>query len=195
MINENVVKGLDNATRTSDAFAYLIDSNSKSVYTFLFNPESKSFSRQAYYAEAVTAITSTPSQQYNFTSGLTLQLPNLILESYNRNKTCKSLLQNLQSLMVANPKQGKFAPTTVTFKWGVDTFGPAVITDIDWAETSWLNGEVASARVSLTLLEVPSKESQKPPSGSQDKLQQSLNKDKGLTNRQKTEPPQRQKNG
>jgi hypothetical protein len=155
MINENVVNGLTNATRTSDIFAYLIDSTTAVVYTFLFNPESKSFSREAKYVESVTALTSTPSQQYFYTSGLTLQLSNLLLESYNRNKTCKSLLQGLQSLMVANPIEGKYTPTPVTFKWGVDSFGPAVITNIDWVETSWLNGEVASARVNLTLLEIP----------------------------------------
>jgi len=155
MINENVVNNLSNATRTSDIFAYIIDVNNNSVYTFLFNPESKSFSREAKYIEAVTALTSTPSQQYFYTSGLTLQLSNLLLESYNRDKTCKSLLQSLQGLMVANPIDGKYTPTPVTFKWGVDSFGPAVITNLDWVETSWLNGEVASARVNLTLLEIP----------------------------------------
>ncbi|MEA5603713.1 hypothetical protein [Nostoc sp. UHCC 0252] len=154
-INPKVLEGLNPGERTTDTYAYLVDSLNKEVFTFLYNPEEKVFSRSAKYSQAITTLTSLPAQQYNHTSGLTLQLGNLILETYGERKTCKLLLQKIQALMVADTSKGKYAPSPVTFKWGKDSFGPAVITDIQITETGWLNGEVASARLDITLLEVP----------------------------------------
>lgn len=189
MPNTKVIEGLNNANKVSDIYAYLVDENNKSVFTFLYNPEEKSFSREVKYDEGVTALNSVSSQHYNHTTGLTLTLPNLLLETYNQGKTCKLLLQRLQSLMVADPKKGQYAPTSVKFIWGTDTFGPAVITNLSWTETSWLNGEVASARVNLSLLETP--DSQLPQKAkiesSQNRLQAALNKSKVLTVRQQEE--------
>jgi hypothetical protein len=181
MINESVLKGLNNAEKTTNIFAYLAAPSGEVVASFLFNPEEKSFARQAKFDEGVTALTSTPSQHYKYTTGLTLQLPNLLLETYNQGKTCKLVIQRLQALMVANPKQGQYAPTPVKFVWGSDSFGPCVVTDLGWRETSWLNGEVASARVNITLLEIPANTI----TPSQNKLQAALNKEKVLTDRQK----------
>ncbi|UKO99360.1 hypothetical protein [Nostoc sp. UHCC 0870] len=189
MPNTKVIEGLNNANKVSDIYAYLVDENSKSVFTFLYNPEQKSFSRTANYDEGITALNSISSQYYKHTTGLTLGLSNLILETYNQGKSCKLLLQRLQSLMVADPSKGQYTPSPVYFKWGTDSFGPAVITNISWTETSWLTGEVASARVNLTLLEIP--ESQLPNKAkiesSENRLQAALNKSKVLTDRQKDE--------
>lgn len=189
MPNTKVIEGLNSANKVSDIYAYLIDENSKSVFTFLYNPESKEFSREAKYDEGVTALNSVSSQHYNHTTGLTLELPNLLLETYNQGKSCKLLLQRLQALMVANPSKGQYSPAPVYFKWGTDSFGPAVITNLSWTETSWLNGEVASARVNLSLLEIPN--SQLPQKAkvesSQNRLQAALNKAKVLTARQQEE--------
>ncbi|MBD2452246.1 hypothetical protein H6G76_35135 [Nostoc sp. FACHB-152] len=180
MINNSVIQGLNSAKNTPDIFAYLVDNKNQSVFTFLFNPEEKSFSRQVKLDEGVTALTSTPSQFYKYTTGLTLQLPNLLLETYNQGKSCKLLLQRLQALMVANPSQGRYAPTPVKFVWGSDSFGPCLITDLNWTETSWLDGEVASARVNLTLIEIPNDS----PTGSQNSQKASSNTSKSLTPRQ-----------
>ncbi|MFS0515149.1 hypothetical protein ACEYW6_10550 [Nostoc sp. UIC 10607] len=155
MSNPNVIKGLNAAEKVVDIYATLTDKEGKPLFTFLFNPESKRYSRRADYTEAPTALTSTPSQQYKYTTGLTLLLNNLLMQSYAEGKTCKLLLQKLQGLMVADPTNSKLTPALVYFTWGSDKFGPAVITSLDWSESSWLNGEVAAARVNLTLLEVP----------------------------------------
>lgn len=148
--------------RFNKDYAYLLDGKNNTLYRFLYNPENKSFSRQAKYIEGVTSLSSTPSQQYGYTSGLTLQLNNLILETWTVGKVCDPLLKQLQELMVAEPSKGKYSPTPVTFVWGEDRFGPAVITNLSWVETSWISGKVASARVNITLLEVPLTSSNRP---------------------------------
>lgn len=185
-INNKVLEGLTPGDRITDIYAYLIDGVGKEVFNFLYNPEQKEFSRSAKYSSSVTALTSLPSQQYSHTTGLILQLSDLLLESHSEGKTCKLLLQRLQGLMVADPSKGKYAPSPVTFKWGKDTFGPAVITNLKWVETGWLGGEVASARVDITLEEVPATSS---PNKSKseapgDRLQTALNKTNLLTDRQ-----------
>ncbi|MBD2168065.1 hypothetical protein H6G04_27140 [Calothrix membranacea FACHB-236] len=186
-MNEAVISGLNPADKVEGIYAYLVDELNKSVFTFLYNPEEKSYSRQAKYDEGTAALTSTPSQFYRCTKGLTLQITDLILESYSRRKTCQLLLDRLQALMIADPANGKYAPSPVYFKWGKDSFGPAVITDLSWKETSWLNGEVASARVDITFLEIPL--SQLPNKAiaetSENRLKTALNKSKVLTDRQK----------
>lgn len=189
MINESVIQGLNTSQNEGYKFAYLVDNKNQSLFSFLFNPEEKSFSRQSKFDEGVTALTSVPSQYYRYTTGLTLQLPNLLLESYNRGKNCKLLLQRLQALMVANPKEDKYAPTQLVFQWGSDSFGPCVITDLNWTETSWLNGEVATARVNITLLEIPGSPTTPP----QDKLQAALNKQNTVTDRQKVDASKKAK--
>ena len=183
MPNQQVINGLNTAPKVTDIYAYLQDSGGRSLFTFLYNPEDKRFSRQSNYNAGVTALSSIPSQQYQHTSGLTLQLSNLLMQSYAEGKTIKLLLQRLQNLMVVDPTNNKFNPTPVYFTWGTDKFGPAVITSLDWSETSWLNGEVAEARVNLTLLEIPSG---KPSTNqSQNQLEVASNKNQVLTVRQK----------
>lgn len=185
MINTQVLEGLNSASKTPNIYAYLQDSADRAVYQFLFNPEEKRFSRRANYNSGVTALSSTPSQQYEHTTGLTLQLSNLLLQSFAERKTCKLLLQRLQSLMVADPANGRYSPTTVFFTWGNDKFGPAVITSLDWSETAWLDGQVAEARVNLTLQEVPNKIPTT--NQSQSNLESAPTTLRSLTNRQKTD--------
>ena len=185
MPNLQVIQELNGAALVTNIYAYLQDVTGKSLFTFLYNPEAKRFSRQSNYNAGVTALTSTPSQQYQHTTGLTLQLSDLIMISHSEGKTCKQLLQNLQNLMVADPAEGKFSPTPVYFTWGTDKFGPAVITSLDWTETAWLDGQVAEARVNFSLLEIPS--SVAPLDPSQAKLEKAALKKQTLTNRQKND--------
>jgi len=192
-MNEKVIAGLNNSSKVSDIYAYLVDEKGTQTYVFLYNPESKEFSRESKYDEGVPALGSISSQHYRNTTGLTLNLPNLLLETYNQGKSCKLLLQRLQSLMVADPKNGKYAPTPVYFKWGTDSFGPAVITGLSWVETSWLNGEVASARVNLSLLEIPQDPTKQLGSSTQKRLQAALNKKKILTARQQEDASRKSK--
>lgn len=184
MVNEAVISSLPSATRNDSIYAYLVDNLGNNVYTFLFNPESKSFNVRANYAEGAAALTSLPSQSYQYTSGLTLQLSNLILESWARSKSIKPLLDSLLSLTKADPAKGKYSPSPVTFVWGSSRFGLAVITSLDWTETAWIGGEPASARVNMTLLEVPPVSKQENP---QTKLTTKATTPQPLTDRQKAE--------
>ncbi|MBD2515187.1 hypothetical protein H6G93_09235 [Nostoc sp. FACHB-973] len=165
-MNESLITLLPSAQKVTGIFAYLTDELNSSVYQFLFNPEEKQFSREARYEEGATAVSSLPSQQYKYTTGRTLRLNNLLLETHARGKSCQPLIQQIEDLMVADPVNGKYAPSIVTFKWGSNSFGGAVITSLDWREQGWLNGELASAILSFTLLEVPTKEVATTPVGS-----------------------------
>ncbi|AUT00889.1 hypothetical protein CLI64_11040 [Nostoc sp. CENA543] len=156
MVNEALLTTLSAVERNDSIYAYLSDELGSTVYTFLFNPESKAVSLRANYKEGAAAITSLPSQSYQYTSGQTLELNNLILESWSRGKSIKPLLDSLVGLTRAEPSKGKYAPSTVTFIWGGNKFGPAVITSLDWTETAWLGGEPASAKLNMKLLQVPS---------------------------------------
>lgn len=190
MVNSNVISGLNDAKKTSNIFAYLINEQDKTLFTFLFNPEEKSFTRTAKYDEGYTALAPIQAQFYKFTTGRTLVLPNLLLESYVSGKTCQLLLDKLQNLMVADLINSKYSPSPVFFKWGSYSFGPAVITNLSWTETSWLDGMVATARVNLQLLEIPKSQlsgfKSNVPS-SQQKLEEAVNKSAILTDRQKSD--------
>jgi hypothetical protein len=182
-MNPTLLEELGAGERVLDIYASLTDAKTdKPVAGFLYNPESKKFSRSAKYTEATWALASIPYQQYNSTSGLSLQLSDLLLNTYNEGKTCEKILTDLQALMVANPTQGVFTPTPVNFVWGSDKFGPAVITSLDWTETGWLNGKVATARVNLTLLQIPPLS---PPPPASEVAANAANSEINLTDRQK----------
>lgn len=188
-MNTNLIGKLTPADKVPGIYAYLVDELNNAVFNFLYNPEEKTFSRVANYSEGVAALTSVPSQQYNYTSGLVLSLDNLLLESYSEGKTCKSLIQDIQKLMVADPAVGKYLPSPVSFVWGKDKFGPAVITDLKWKETLWLNGEVAAARLSFNLLEIPQSQipSKVNSQTTQGKIEASIKNGISLTEREKQE--------
>ncbi|MBD2256648.1 hypothetical protein [Pseudanabaena sp. FACHB-2040] len=156
MANPQVLNQLQTADRAVDIYAQLIDLNGTVAYNFLYNPESKRYSRNAQYGEAATGVTSVPAQNYLYTKGRTLELPDLLMESYAAGKSLRQLIEGLEQLLIADP--ATFTPKPVLFIWGTERFGPAVVTNIDWSETAWLGGEPAEARVSLSLLQIPEAE-------------------------------------
>ncbi|BBD59505.1 hypothetical protein NIES2109_22920 [Nostoc sp. HK-01] len=182
--NTTVLNSLPTVGQDTTATAQLIDNLGKTVYTFLYNPEAKSFSVRASYKEGAAALTSLPSQSYQYTTGSTLSLDNLILESWARSKSITPLLNSLKSLMQAEPTRGKYAPSPVTFVWGANKFGLAVITDLNWTETAWISGEPASARVSMKLIEIPLLSKAETP---QQRLQTAAAKEQARTAREKAE--------
>ncbi|WP_414579113.1 hypothetical protein [Anabaena sp. CCY 9402-a] len=184
MPNERIISQLPRVARNDTAYAYLVDNLGNTVYTFLFNPESKAINLRASYKESVAALTYLPSQSYQYTSGQTLELYNLILEAWSRGKSVKPQLDALMGLMRADPAKGKYAPSPVTFTWGSNKFGLAVITELSWVETAWLGGEVASAKVNLKLLEVPPISKADTP---QERIAAAASKELPLTERQKAE--------
>lgn len=184
MVNTSVLNSLPLVEQNTFATARLVDDLGRNVYNFLFNPESKSFSLRANYKEGAAALTNLPSLSYQYTTGLTLDLSNLILESWARSKSITPLLNSLKGLMQADPARGKYAPSPITFTWGANTFGPAVITSLDWVETAWVGGEPASARVNLRLQEIPSTRSTET---SQQRVQAAATREQPLTDREKAE--------
>ncbi|ANV88498.1 hypothetical protein [Picosynechococcus sp. PCC 7117] len=182
MINEQLLNKLEAASKVEGIFAHLADLQGNVVAEFLFNPEQKYYSRSARYAEGVAALTSLPSQQYQYSSGLELNLSNLLLQTHSQGKTVKSIIQGIQDLMVADPINEKYTPTPVKFVWGSDSFGPCVVTNLNWNETAWLDGLVADARLDIKLLEIPDPSTRSP----QQAQQGTPNTNPDLTDREKS---------
>lgn len=155
MPNPAALSQLASASPTTEIYAQLLDLSDRVVYQFLYNPEEIQWDRKANYAAAPASATSTPSQQYLYSTGRNYRFAGLLLQSRYEGKSLRSLLEGLQALMVVDPLGNSFAPKQVTFAWGSMRVGPAVITDMKCSETSWLGGETVEARVDLTLLELP----------------------------------------
>jgi Contractile injection system tube protein len=152
-MNVNVLNSLPNALRQAGIPAKLRINSTGDVISFLYNPESLGYSREASYAEAVTGGTGISEQNYIRTAGRTLTIPNLLLDSYAAGKSLSQLIEGLEKLLL--PSGIGLAPETVSFQWGTKLLSPAVITSISWEETAWLSGEPAQARLNLTLLQIP----------------------------------------
>jgi hypothetical protein len=150
--NVNVLNSLPAAAKVAGIPARLVLPD-LSFISFLYNPEAKKYSREAQYAEAVTGGTGISDQNYIRTSGRTLELSDLLLDSFAAGKSLRQLLEGLEKLIL--PQAISLPPQTVRFVWGSESFGPAVITSISWEETAWLSGEPAQARLNLTLLQIP----------------------------------------
>jgi Contractile injection system tube protein len=125
------------------------------VFTFLVNPQSLKWRRKAIYSDAVTAATSIPAQQYYYTTGRELQIEGVLMETWYLRRSLRPLLEQLQFLLVPDIPNQSLSPKVLTFCWGAQTFTPCVLTDLDWTEKSWLNGEPATVELSMTLLEIP----------------------------------------
>jgi len=149
--NRQVLGSLDNAVRAGRVPARL--DTPKGPLSFLFNPESKRYSLGAEYAQAGAVGTAIKDLNYVGSSGRSLELSDLLLDSHVAGKSLGKLLEGLQAL--TKPQGQGLAPPVVSFVWGSDIFGPAVITSLDWTESGWLSGEPALARLSMTLEEVP----------------------------------------
>lgn len=159
MINPVALNQLKGATKSTNHYARLVSLQNERLWEFIYNPEEKQFSRKANYVEAPTAAGSLPAQTYLYTTGKTLTLSNLLLDTYCEEKSLRSSLQDLEGLLVVDIKKG-LQPYSLYFVWGTEKFGPCVLTEISWRETAWLGGEPASVRLDMTLLEVPLPDSQ-----------------------------------
>lgn len=125
------------------------------VFTFLANPESLEWSRQANYAKGSTALTSVQSLQYYNSEGRSLRIKDLLLETWHSRRSIRPILEQLQMLLVPDPRSPVLHPKVLGFVWGTQRFTPCVLTEVSWRETAWLSGEPASARLDLTLIEIP----------------------------------------
>ncbi len=159
--NDQAYATLPTATNQSKAIAavlleYDISGNApKPLWVFLVNPQSLRFSREAKYTEISPLASQRSEIQYASTTGQTLSIPDLILQTWYCGKSLRPLLEGIQTLIAADIKNKKYAPPVLKFQMGTREFGPCVLTNVQWEESAWLGGEPASVKLGLELKEVP----------------------------------------
>ncbi len=135
---------------------YDISGNSpKPLWLFLVNPQSLKFSKTAEYNEIKPLGSKVSELQYTSSSGRSLSISELILQTWYCGKSLRPLLEGVQKLLEADVKNKKYSPPILKFQMGAREFGPCVLTKLDWDESAWLGGEPASVRLNLELREVP----------------------------------------
>ncbi len=127
----------------------------KPLWLFLVNPQSLRFSREAKYTEISPLASQRSEVQYSASTGQTLSIPDLILQTWYCGKSLRPLIEGINLLLEADIKNKKYAPPILKFQWGTREFGPCVLTNIQWEESAWLGGEPASVKLGLELKEVP----------------------------------------
>jgi hypothetical protein len=157
--NQSAIANLPAASK-SQAEAVLMEysidpTTEKKLWTFLYNPSVLRFSGDAKYSESGTFAAREQDMQYGNSTGLTLEIPNLYLDSYCLGKSLKPLLEGIDELRKADIKQSRFSPPILSFVFGSRRFSPCVLTRVGWDEVNWLGGEPARAQMNLTLQQIP----------------------------------------
>ncbi|MBD2060514.1 hypothetical protein H6F88_31730 [Oculatella sp. FACHB-28] len=181
-MNLDVLNSLPQAEKTGLITAFLSRLDGTQHFVFLYNPEAIRSRRQALYDVAPTTATSAPRRDYKYTTAITKTFSNLLLETSGEGRSVRPIIEEIQTLMVADVVNNSYEPPLVYFNWGTEMFGPAQLDDLDWEETAWLGGEPASVRLSITLTQVPLPDNQ--PSQSQPPTADELNT-VSLTDRQR----------
>lgn len=158
--HQAILNSLPDATReTKTAKAYLFDYNQTAqgqyLWGFLYNPSSLEFSRSAKYSESQTLSSRASDLQYGYSSGKTLSISEIVLDSWLQGKTIQPLLDGIEKLLECDINKKQYSPPILAFVFGSRRFSPCVLSNVKWVETGWLGGAPARATMSLTLLEVP----------------------------------------
>lgn len=152
IVNQEVLNSLPASPRTFVP-AVLTDQEGQILYKLLYAPERQAYFKEAKFTEVSTGGTWIQPQVYNHTTGRTLSLNDLLIDTHCDGKSARELIEGLGRLM--NPDGETLKPTVVYFVFGSFSFGPAYIKTLDWSEEGWLNGEFALGRISITLIEIP----------------------------------------
>lgn len=135
---------------------YSTDPNAgKRVWSFLYNPSLLRFSGEAVYSSIGAFASRESDQQFNYSTGLTLEVPNIYLDSYCMKRSLRPLVEGIDELRKASIKQSRFSPPVLSFVFGSKRFAPCVLTKVSWDEAAWLGGEPARAQMNLTFLQIP----------------------------------------
>jgi hypothetical protein len=134
---------------------YKLTGGGDRLWELWYPPQTLKFSGSANYTEQATLSAREHDWQYGSSTGLKLEIPNLVLDGYCLGRSVQPLVDGLEELRKAKPKEGIFAPPVLLFAFGGRRFGPCVLTDIQWEEVAWLSGEAARLQLSITLQEVP----------------------------------------
>lgn len=160
MRNPEALKDLKPASMqkaTAALIEYNQDANAenKKLFIFLFNPSTLQFNRSAKYSETNTWGQKKQDYQYYLTTGRTLKIPGILLESWHMGKTVMPFIDGIEKLMEADITKNIYNPPVLSFVWGKRRFSPCVISELSWEEKGWLNGMPANATMNLTLIELP----------------------------------------
>jgi Contractile injection system tube protein len=156
LINETLITTFPNSTKSSN-FAYLLNTETGEKWEFLYNPTEESFSKYATYVESPTALTYLPKQEYQYTKGSSRTFRDLLIQGFCYGKSIDQYISKLESLMKADPKNGKYTPPEVYFIWGEYRFGAAYLVSIDGSYSLRLSGKPAEGKISITLVETAEK--------------------------------------
>ncbi|MEA5447580.1 hypothetical protein VB780_03300 [Leptolyngbya sp. CCNP1308] len=153
IVNTEALNALAESPQTSGVPAQLVDDKGAILYRFLYAPEKQAFSKSAKFTEVPVGGTARQPQVYGYTTGTTLRLDNLLLDTFCDGKSGRDLIEGLGRLTL--PAADTLKPPLIYFVYGTFSFGPAYLTNLDWETEGWLNGEPAIGRISITLIEVP----------------------------------------
>lgn len=131
----------------------------KRLWTFFYNPQSLRYSRAAKYSSTETFAARVQDQQYGYTEGKTLEISDIILDSYCMGRTVRPLIEGINKLLEARLERGEFAPPVLSFIFGTQRFAPCALTKVSWDETAWIGGDPARVKMSLSFIEMPIPES------------------------------------
>ena len=129
--------------------------SSSFVWKFLINPATLRYSRSAQYSDTQTFAARVQDLQYFLTNGETLDISNVLMDSWHDGKSLQPLIDGLNKLMEAKVEDGKFSPPVLSFIFGSKRFAPCVLTQVSRDEAGWLGGDPAIAQISMTLKQLP----------------------------------------
>jgi hypothetical protein len=161
MYSQSLIATLPKAQKSNARFEAVllefdIDGNKeKPAWKFLINPRELKFSESANYGKVAPIASAVEFLQYQATSGVTLQINDLILDTWCIGRSLRPLVEGARALMKAKPDQNQFSPMVLAFKWGSKRVAPLVLTSLQWDEQRFLSGETARIRMSMTLEEIP----------------------------------------
>lgn len=140
--------------------AFLLEYNrdptiQRRLWTFFYNPQTLDWSRSAKYSAVETFAAKVQDQQYGYTDGKALEVPDIYLDTYCLGRTVRPLLEGINTLLEARLDKGEFAPPVLSFVFGGQIFAPCVLVKATWKETAWIGGDPARVRMSLSFLEIP----------------------------------------
>lgn len=125
------------------------------MWKFLVNPQAIQFGGgDAQYEELLPHLNTVPEVAFKGNSARTIELPDLILETWFEGKSVQPLLDGIRRLQEANPDNREYEPPTMAFVFGSRRIEPVKVVKATWIENKWLGGEPAGVRLSLTLQEV-----------------------------------------
>lgn len=169
MFNQAVLDSLPSGTYSTAAQepCYLLEyasgqqeAEAAKLWQFLYNPVQLEYSREARYAEVPTQGVRVPQQQFQHSTGKTLNLSGLVLDAWWMGKSVQPLVDGLDTLIEASIEEQQYSPPVLSFVMGSRTvLAPCVLQRVTVKENGWLaGGQVARASVDLVLLEVPSED-------------------------------------